>query len=163
MIEVKITPQMKKRAWAKARQMGRLRNSITHGKGNIAGFLGEEVANALIKGTISNTYDYDILYKNIKYDVKTKRCTSPPKPFYECSVAAYNTKQKCDRYVFVRIEWVKGQWGRAWVWGWLEHEEYFEKSKKLNKGETDVSNGFLVKADCYNVAINELRPFWRGI
>ena len=114
MIEVKITPQMKKRAWAKARQMGRLRNSITHGKGNIAGFLGEEVANALIKGKISNTYDYDILYKNIKYDVKTKRCTSPPKPFYECSVAAYNTKQKCDRYVFVRIEWVRGQWGRAW-------------------------------------------------
>ena len=48
MIEVKITPQMKKRAWAKARKMGKLRNSITRGQGNIAGFLGEEVANALI-------------------------------------------------------------------------------------------------------------------
>ena len=73
MIEVKITPQMKKRAWAKARKMGKLRNSITRGQGNIAGFLGEEVANALIKGEVTNTYNYDIVYKNIKYDVKTKR------------------------------------------------------------------------------------------
>ena len=66
MIEVKITPQMKKRAWSKARKMGKLRNSITRGQGNIAGFLGEEVANELIKGQVNNTYDYDILYKNIK-------------------------------------------------------------------------------------------------
>ena len=57
MIEVKITPQMKKRAWTKARKMGKLRNSITGGKGNIAGFLGEEVANALIKGEISISGD----------------------------------------------------------------------------------------------------------
>ena len=161
MIEIKITPQMKKRAWAKARQMGKLRNSITRGKGNIAGFLGEEVANALIKGTISNTYDYDILYKNIKYDVKTKRCTSPPKPFYECSVAAYNTKQKCDRYIFVRIEWVNGKWGRAWVLGWLDHKEYFNNAENLNRGDIDRSNGYMVKADCYNVPINKLRNFRR--
>ena len=67
MIEVKITPQMKKRAWAKARKMGKLRNSITKGQGNIAGCLGEEVANSLIKGDVSNTYNYDIVYKNIKY------------------------------------------------------------------------------------------------
>ena len=161
MIEIKITPQMKKRAWAKARQMGKLRNSITRGQGNIAGFLGEEIANALIKGEVSNTYNYDIVYKNIKYDVKTKRCTSPPKSHYECSVAAYNTKQKCDRYAFVRIEWVKGKWGRAWVLGWLDHDEYFEKAEKLNRGEIDRSNGFMVKADCYNVPISELRNFRR--
>ena len=77
-------------------------------------------------------YNYDIVYKNIKYDVKTKRCTSPPKSHYECSVAAYNTKQKCDRYAFVRIEWVNGKWGRAWVLGWLEHDEYFEKAEAVH-------------------------------
>ena len=84
MIEIPITESMKKRAWHKARSMGKLKNSILQGEGNIAGFLGEEVVNNLIDGTISNTYDYDIVYKtssqNIKYDVKTKRCTSPPKP-----------------------------------------------------------------------------------
>ena len=155
------TQEMIDRAKVRANQMGEIRNSITRGAGNLAGFLGEEIANALIKGNVSNTYDYDILYKKLKYDVKTKRCTSPPKSHYECSVAAYNTKQKCDRYAFVRIEWVNGKWGRAWVLGWLEHDEYFEKAEKLNKGEIDRSNGFMVKADCYNVPISNLRVFRR--
>ena len=100
-------------------------------------------------------------HNNNKYAVKTKRFTSPPKSHYECSVAAYNIKQKCDRYAFVRIEWVNGKWGRAWVLGWLEHDEYFEKAEKLNRGDIDRSNGFMVKADCYNVPISELRNFRR--
>ena len=160
MIEIKITEEMKKRAWAKSREMGVIRNSIMKGGGNIAGFLGEEVANVVIDGTINNTYDYDIVSKSgIKYDVKTKRCTSEPKPFYECSVANFNTKQKCDRYAFVRIENKNKRWGRAWVLGWLEHDEYFEKAKKLTKGQIDPSNGFIVRADCYNVAISDLKRF----
>ena len=93
--------------------------------------------------------------------IRDRRCTSPPKPYYECSVAAYNTKQGCDRYAFVRIEWVKGKWGRAWVLGWLESKEYYSKAKKLCKGDVDPSNGYKVKADCYNVAISDLREFRR--
>jgi hypothetical protein len=61
MIEVQITEQMKKRAWRKAREMGKLNNSITGGDGNIAGFLGEEVANSVLRGEVTNTYDYDIV------------------------------------------------------------------------------------------------------
>jgi len=160
MIEINITEEMKKRAWAKSREMGVIRNSIMKGDGNIAGFLGEEVANVVIDGTINNTYDYDLVSKSgIKYDVKTKRCTSAPKPFYECSVANFNTKQKCDRYAFVRIENKNKRWGRAWVLGWLEHDEYFDKAKKLTKGQIDPSNGFVVRADCYNVAISDLKKF----
>ena len=160
MIEVEITEDMKKRAWRKARAMGELNNSITEGDGNIAGFLGEEVANVVIDGTISNTYDYDVVSKSgIKYDVKTKRCTSPPKPYYDCSVANFNTEQKCDRYVFVRIENKNKRWGRAWVLGWLEHDEYFKRARKLTKGQVDPSNGFVVRADCHNVAISELKEF----
>tara|TARA_Y100000296_G_C5179860_1_gene263068 strand:- start:619 stop:1113 length:495 start_codon:yes stop_codon:yes gene_type:complete len=160
MIEIPITEDMKKRAWKKSREMGKLHNSIMRGDGNIAGFLGEEVANIVINGTITNTYDYDIVSKSkVKYDVKTKRCTSKPKDFYECSVAAYNTKQKCDRYAFVRIEYKNKRWGRAWILGWLEHEAYFDQAHKLTRGERDPSNGFLVRADCYNVAISKLNKF----
>jgi len=157
MIEVKITDDMKKRAWAKSREMGEINNSITHGDGNIAGFLGEEVANTLIKGKINNTYDYDITKCDIKYDVKTKRCTSEPRPYYECSVAAFNTKQKCDHYVFVRIENVKGRWGRAWVLGSYGKDEYFKDARFLKKGNIDGNNNFKVKADCYNMPINKLK------
>ena len=160
MIQVEITEEMKKRAWAKSREMGVIKNSIMKGDGNIAGFIGEEVANVVIEGSISNTYDYDIVDNDgTKYDVKTKRCTSAPKPFTECSVANFNTKQKCDRYVFVRIENKNKRWGRAWVLGWLEHDEYFKKSRKLAKGQVDPSNGFVVRADCHNVAISELKKF----
>ena len=160
MIEVKITEDMKKRAWAKSREMGVIKNSIMKGDGNIAGFLGEEVANVVIGGTINNTYDYDLVAEDgTKYDVKTKRCTSPPKPYYDCSVANFNTKQKCDRYVFVRIENKNKRWGRAWVLGWLTHDDYFKKARKLTKGQKDPSNGFIVRADCHNVAISELNKF----
>ena len=61
MVEIEITDRMKKRAWSKARAMGRLNNSITKGGGNIAGFIVEEVANSIIKGDVQNTYDFDIL------------------------------------------------------------------------------------------------------
>jgi len=160
MFEVEITEEMKRRAWAKAREMGEIKNSITSGEGNIAGFLGEEVANAVLEGTvISNTYDYDIISADqptITWDVKTKRCTSPPKDYYDCSVAAYNTKQKCDRYIFVRIEWTNNRWGRAWVLGWYDKSQYFKDARKLTKGSTDGNNKFKVKADCYNMRINQL-------
>lgn len=157
MIEIEITDNMKKLAWRKAREMGRLRNSITKGEGNIAGFLGETVANQVIGGTITNTYDHDIVdAQGFKYDVKTKRCTSAPKDYYECSVAKYNTKQFCDYYVFVRIEWVKKKWGRAWFLGAYHKDSYFQDATLLKKGQIDPSNGFIVKADCYNLPINKL-------
>lgn len=157
MIEIEITDKMKKQAWRKAREMGRLNNSITKGEGNIAGFLGEVVANQIINGTITNTYDYDIVDSNgFKYDVKTKRCTSPPKSHYECSVAEYNTRQNCDYYVFVRIEWVNKRWGRAWFLGAYHKDSYFQDATHLKKGQIDRSNGFVVKANCYNLPISKL-------
>tara|TARA_R110000744_G_scaffold363419_1_gene471747 strand:- start:13 stop:501 length:489 start_codon:yes stop_codon:yes gene_type:complete len=160
MIEVEITEDMKKRAWRKARTMGELNNSITEGDGNIAGFLGEEVANQIICGIINNTYDYDIISKKqkpITWDVKTKRCTSPPRGYYDCSVAAYNTKQKCDRYVFVRVEYKNKRWGKAWVLGYYDKDKYFKDARFLKKGSLDGDNRFKVKADCYNIAIKDLK------
>ena len=38
-------------------------------------------------------------------------------------------------------------------------DDYFEKAKKLTKGQIDPSNGFIVRADCYNVAISDLKRF----
>ena len=146
MIEIEITQDMKKRAWRKARQMGEINNSITKGDGNIAGFLGEEVANDIIKGDISNTYDYDIVKDGVKCDVKTKRCTSEPKPYYECSVAAYNTKQKCDYYVFVRLENINGRWTRAWVLGCCNKNKYFKNARFLKS-----VLGFVSKSPLYQL------------
>lgn len=146
------------RATSKASDMGLLKNSIMSGDGNIGGFIGEEVVHRYLGGKISNTYDYDIIKDGVTYDVKTKRCTSAPKEEYECSVAAYNTTQNCYGYIFVRVLFKDNKWGDAWILGWMPKHEYFEKAKKLTKGDVDPSNGFIVRADCYNLPILHLYP-----
>tara|TARA_Y100000034_G_scaffold125612_1_gene175577 strand:+ start:1052 stop:1549 length:498 start_codon:yes stop_codon:yes gene_type:complete len=154
MIEVLITPNMVEKAKKKATELGTLKNSITKGKGNLAGFIGEFVAEQVTGGKIKNTKDYDLVLKDdATVDVKTKRCTSEPRPHYECSIAAYNPAQKCDKYIFVRV---MKDLTKAWVLGELDKEVYFEKAHFLEKGQYDPSNNWRCKADCYNVAISEL-------
>jgi len=159
MLKVQITEKMIKSAQVKAKEMGELHNSIIRGAGNFVGFLGEEVVNSVLGGIIKNTKDYDLVYDGFTYDVKTKRCTSPPRPHYECSIAAFNTNQKCDRYIFVRIEYNKfsNELVNAWILGWYEKDLYLDFARKLKKGTRDGNNNFLVKADCYNLRIDELK------
>jgi hypothetical protein len=160
LLKIPILKEMIINAELRSNAMGVLNNSITHGKGNIAGFIGEEVANAVIGGTIVDTHDYDILTQNGKrVDVKTKRCTSAPKDYYECSIAKYNTKQNCDCYVFVRVEYTENGWDRAWLLGYYPKDLYFQKARYLQKGQIVDNNNFKVKADCYNMKIKDLLKF----
>jgi len=156
MIKIEVTDNIIAKAKAKAEEMGKLNNSITSGDGNLAGFIGEEIVADLMGGEIVNTYDYDIVCNEKKYDVKTKRCTSPPRPYYDCSVAAFNTKQRYDAYVFVRVQYKNSKFGPAWILGQKGKDDYFNQSRKLKKGQIDPSNNFTVKADCYNLSINKL-------
>ena len=159
MIEVFITEEMLQKAKEKAIDMGKINNSICSGEGNLAGFIGEQAANEVIKGKINNTYDYDITKDLDLWDVKTKRCTTKPWPNYECSVAAFNTRQQCTKYVFVRLLHQGDTYIKAYILGWLEREEYYNKAKFLKKGDIDLDNNFTVRADCYNVRISDLIKF----
>ena len=156
MIEVKVTDYMRVKARSMAKDLGKLKNSITKGEGNVAGFVGELIALDYLGGVKANTYDFDIVSGGKTYDVKTKRCTSPPKPHYDCSVAAFNTKQRCDVYFFVRVQFQGDRPVKALVLGQKDKAEYFKQARKLKKGEVDPSNNFKVKADCYNLSINKL-------
>jgi len=156
MIETYITPELIQQAKEKSEEMGRLNNSITSGEGNIAGFLGEFLVADLIQAEVTNTYNYDLTKNGYTFDVKTKRCTSKPYDHYECSIAEYNTKQQCDFYIFVRIEYTNEQWKRAWVLGFYPKPQYFKNARYLKKGAIDGSNKFTVKANCYNMYISDL-------
>lgn len=149
---VKITQDMIDRADIKGKMMGKLKNSITEGERNTEAFVGEEVANVIIKGVISNTYNYDIVKGKVKMDVKTKVVTSVPRPNYNCSVTATNTKQECDYYVFTRIN---EAYSEAWFLGFITKVEFKKKAFLLKKGELD--DGWPVKADCWNVKIRDLQ------
>ena len=153
MTEIFITNDMFIKAREESIKMGVLRNSIRRGDGNLIGFLGEYITQAALGGCNDNTFDYDLVLGEYKLDVKTKATSVVPLDTYECSVAGFNTSQKCDIYVFTRI---LKTYEKGWVLGWLSTDDYYKKAKFLKKGEIDPSNNFTVKADCYNVPIKDL-------
>ena len=61
MQEIKISLDMLDAARQKAKELGKLNNSILKGKGNLAGFIGEQIALSFLGGEWQNTYEYDIL------------------------------------------------------------------------------------------------------
>ena len=154
MIEVQVTQDMIDNAKSKSEEMGALNNSIRRGEGNLVGFIGEQVALAVLGGSWSNTYDYDLITpEGKKVDVKTKQTTVAPRSYYECSVAKFNTKQQCDVYAFVRV---KSSLDTAWFLGVMDKKEYYKRATPLKRGDVDPSNNFTVRADCYNLKIADL-------
>ena len=157
MIEVDITDDMMNAARKKAKEMGLINNSILKSAGSIAGFLGEQVVLSIVGGEWCNTYDYDLISdKGNKIDVKTKQTTVKPKLYYEASVANFNTKQKCDYYAFVRIH---KNYSTAWYMGSMLKEKYYELATFIKKGAVDPVNHFVVRADCYHLALSDLKEF----
>ena len=135
-----------------------LNNSIRKGKGAIVAYLGEAVVKRVLNGEIEDTYDYDVTYGNsIKVDVKTKERTVPPRENYNCTVADFNTKQKCDEYAFVSV---LNDHSAAWYLGKISKEDFYKEAKFYEEGELDPdsppSKDFYFKADCYNIPISKL-------
>ena len=156
MLEVAVTNEMFIRARDRSVELGHLQRSITRGQGNLAGFVGEEIALKVLGGKFDNiekNVDYDIILDNgLKIDVKTKRTSVAPKPFYECSINTYY-QQKCDYYAFVRVH---NDFKIGWFLGWYQRDAYYKDSTSFKKGDKDPSNNFVFKADAYNLPISSL-------
>jgi len=153
MKKIMITEKQRQEARLMASEMGVLNNSITKGKGNVIGFLGEIIVRDKYNGESTNTYDYDLTMGGFHVDVKTKQCTSQPKSYYECSIAGYNTSQKCDAYIFVRI---LKDLSVGWILGFKIKNQYFTESVFHKKGDKDTSNNFTFHCDSYNMKISDL-------
>jgi penicillin-binding protein-related factor A (putative recombinase) len=137
-----------------------LKGSITKGKSNIYGALGEIIIYDIYKNKgynvdFNSTYDYDLIIQGYKIDVKTKRTTVNPKPNYFCSISAFNIKQNCDYYFFLRIH---ENFNYCYLLGYKEKIDFFNKASFNKKGSLDT-NGWSFKDDCYNVRIDELTKF----
>ena len=163
-VEVPFTDKMVKSAKAKAKNLGKINNSILKGKGNLAGYLGEEIVASYIKAKIISNdegeekYNHDLVKGKKKIDVKTKRRTVPPRDFYDASVAKTSRHQNPDLYIFVSIQFKGSKPVKAWICGQKESKEYFEKSTFYAKGDTDPSNGWKDSTDCYNLPYKNLDP-----
>mgnify|MGYP003673265231 CR=1 FL=1 len=136
----------------KAEELGVVRRSITHGEGNVAGFIGEALAKNVYGGEMVNTFKYDLVLPDGKrIDVKTKRTGFEPKPDYDCSVSQFQIDYDCDGYIFVRV---LRSYEKGWVLGYITKDDFKKKSTYHNKGERD--GGFIFRQSCFNIKISEL-------
>ena len=155
MEEINITKSMMDKAEKRAKELGVLKNSISKGKGNIAGMLGEEIVLKVLGGKLESSYDYDIVLPDgTTTDVKTKLTTVVPLPEYSCSVSAYNIRQKCDSYTFVRI---KKDLTVGWYLGIIGKLDFFHTARFVEKGAYEGSNKYRAKASCFNCPISVLQ------
>ncbi len=172
MRKLNFDQSMMDEAIKKAEALGSINNSITSGKGNLAGYLAEIALSAdlgcknISCDSGNEKYNYDLIKNNLKIDVKTKRRTVDPKPFYEVSIAGTSKHQKADVYAFISITFKekRGMGSKAqyygvesiWLCGFMSKEDYFDKAIFWKKGAIDPSNGFKVHADMYNMPISSL-------
>lgn len=134
-----------------------LNNSITKGKSQIYGAIGEIVVAEYYKTNniptkICGDYNYDLIINGQKVDIKTKRTTVPPQDHYNCSVTDYNPDQECDYYYFVRV---MQDFSKAFLLGYVSKENFYKKATFNKKGEMDTDQ-FSYRCDCYNLKISEL-------
>jgi hypothetical protein len=156
-IVVPITDEIYSESTRQSEQLGSLKNSIRHGEGNLAGYIGQEAVRCAIEGmSVEETYNYDLKCGETRIEVKTKDRTVRPKPYYECSVAASNPTQNTDYYMFVSLLRQGNQYAAAYILGYIAPLVYIRNAQILHKGDLDPANNFTVRADCYNLKISNL-------
>lgn len=158
-IEIVVTTDQYERAEKRGEELGVLRNSITKGKSNGWGMLGEEIIRDYLNCVDSDDiYNYDLKTPDgMRLEIKTKKTsmTQAPKPHFECSVCNHNPRQRCDAYVFLRVS---TNVNKAWICGYKTKEDFSKEARFFKKGDTDASNGYKVHASCWNMNISELNP-----
>lgn len=141
-------------------EFGALNGSITSGDSNTYGALGEIIFQDCYRDRYNydESFDHDFISRDgsITVDVKTKRTTAIPRPNWRCSVAAFNTTQKCDFYFFIRVT---EDFQTAYLLGYLSKQEFFDVATFFRKGDPDPDKPeWSFAADCYNVYVTDLHP-----
>lgn len=143
---------------------GHLRNSITKGGGTLTGFIAERGLTEILKlvgckASIAGEYNFDVRCNLKTLEVKAKKTTVEPKKYYDNSVSNFNARQKADFYVFTRVKWEDPRnedlGGTLYFCGFVPCVELKKRARFLKKGGRDGDNGYVVKADCWNLRIEE--------
>lgn len=157
MVEIQITQEQRDRA-NELYEFNVLKGSVTRGEGNKVGALGEIIVldRYADVATYVGDYNYDLIIKDKKIDVKTKKQNVAPAMHHTFNIFAYNTRQECDYYCFVVIH---VSLERGWIVGWKQKDEFMKTAKFRKKGEVDDSIPgctWTFKGDCYCLKITEL-------
>jgi hypothetical protein len=163
MIVIAITNEQRARA-KELYSFDKLNGSFTKGEGNKYGAIGEiivfdycknkgfDVNNKIIG---QDKYHYDLIINEFKVEIKTKSTTVYPEEYFLCSISNHNINQECDFYFFVRV---LEDMRTGFLLGYKSKDDFFKNAQFNEKGSTDV-NGWVFKADCWNLPIKDLDKF----
>ena len=156
MICIKITKNQIQRA-KKLFKFGALSGSITNGKGNLLGSVGEVIVSDYykakgVKVDDSSTFNYDLILNGLTVDVKTRSINQHPKEHYEVRLPHNNTHQRAQYYLFVMID---PQFKKGWLIGYIKKDDYFKIARFYKKG-TARTDGWKYRSDTYVITIAEL-------
>jgi hypothetical protein len=163
MIIIPITNEQRVRA-KELYSFDKLNGSFTKGEGNKYGAIGEiivfdyyknkgfDVNNKIIG---KDKYEYDLIINEFKVEIKTKSTNVYPQGRFLCSISNHNINQQCDFYFFVRV---LENLQKGFLLGYKSKNNFFENAEFKKKGSTDI-NGWVFKADCWNLPIKDLDKF----
>ena len=99
-----------------------------------------------------DVYHYDLVWKDIKYDVKTMTVFQKPPDTRDACTTAY-WDQKPEGLIFV---YVMGDYTKAWIGGHLLYNEFYKKAVHIKAGHVR-NDGFKYKWDNYVCKISDLK------
>jgi len=132
-------------------------DSLNEDGNRIAGKYGELIFHEVFGGTIDDDYEYDILLDGMKIDVKTSQISVTPLWHYNAVVPADKYRQDCDLYYWVSLYGVDSDdpFGKAWLCGYMEPDEFFEKASFTKQG--DRLGAIPSPVNMYSVFYSQLR------
>ena len=133
-------------AHAEKQNMGAIRNSILHGRGNVTGFIGEAVlmrvlrncAEPAISDNVSHVdrFAFDVLVNGHPLEIKTKRVNVAK--FYKDYDNCVNGKscRQVGHYVFLRLLYDdKTKQGKVWFVGCWPCHTFAKEARFLKRGQ----------------------------
>ncbi|MDT0555437.1 hypothetical protein [Patiriisocius hiemis] len=162
MIEVNITKEdiafaREKLSKVKSTNTG-LSKFGSENKRILTGYVGERIVMKYLDiANDSDTYNYDIIFKDKKLEIKTISCKFKPRPDYWCTVNSHDLagvhKQEADFYVFLRV---LNDYSKGWLLGYMPCKDFFDKGTFVPKGK-DFGKFKFVKANATILPIHDLR------
>ena len=147
-------------------------HEIEGGKGRIWGTLGELVVGSVLEGaTEALTYDFDLVWRDKTWDIKSKTRKDIPKETWDASISASAMHQKVDNYIFVSIiapasllnedeeTILNFPYEQAYILGYISKDRFLERATLQIAGSVDKSNGIMYRMNTFTTPYSSLTPF----
>jgi|688.fasta_scaffold15661_16 hypothetical protein len=160
MLKYEVTPEWASYALRKSTKQAFNSNTILEdGAGQLTGTLGELAFGRWLKDAgiafeyvADNKGAYDFVVNGLKIDVKSKGCTSPPRPNYTCHVLAAQATYDVDLYVFCRTDIS----GHVWLLGWMHKNHFWTSGKACDVTRGQMADGLIQTADSRRIQISDI-------